>query len=141
MEHITVIYSRNWHPFSLLIRLFTWSRWSHCGVIMPDGTVIESVGNIGVIATPLAEFQDRHTEFHIARIPCKDRHYAFRFLRQQLGKPYDLTAVISIALRRDWQETDSWFCSELVARATGLFRHDYIKRITPECLWRISEDL
>jgi hypothetical protein len=39
------------------------------------------------------------------------------FLRAQLGKPYDLRAIIGFALGRDWRESDSWFCSELVAAA------------------------
>jgi len=39
------------------------------------------------------------------------------FLRAQLGKPYDMRAIIGFAVGRDWRESDSWFCSELVAAA------------------------
>lgn len=41
----------------------------------------------------------------------------YKFLRDQLGKPYDLTAVAGLAIGRDWRELDSWFCSELIAAA------------------------
>lgn len=127
---------------SYLIRAFTWSKWSHIAVIMPDDvTVIEAVGGKGVVQTRLADFIDRYPEWTDCKLPVRDRQAAFRFLRSQLGKPYDMTALYSMVLRRDWQETDSWFCSELVAYATGLFKHDYVKRITPEHLWRISEDI
>lgn len=37
------------------------------------------------------------------------------FLRAQLGKPYDFTAIAGLALDRDWREDDSWFCSEMAA--------------------------
>lgn len=141
MEHLDVIFARSPKPISWLIRAFTWSRWSHVGVIMPGGMVIESKGGKGVHAISLHEFKARYPEWQKATVPCRDRQLALRFLRSQLGKPYDMTAIYSIALRRDWQETDSWFCSELVAYATGLFRQDYIKRITPEDLWRISGDI
>lgn len=33
---------------------------------------------------------------------------------QQLGKPYDKTAVIGMLLNRDWQQDTDWFCSELL---------------------------
>jgi uncharacterized protein YycO len=39
------------------------------------------------------------------------------FLHNQVGKPYDITAIAGLALDRDWREDDSWFCSELVAAA------------------------
>jgi hypothetical protein len=39
------------------------------------------------------------------------------FLRSQLGKPYDKTAILAFVAARDWQEKDSWFCSELQAAA------------------------
>lgn len=140
MEHIRVIFGRSRHPFSYAIRLFTWSHWSHIGVIMPDDTVIEAKGGEGVVVTPLDTFKARYPEWREAKSPVKSRREAFKFLRDQVGKPYDFTAVISMPLRRNWQETDSWFCSELVATAQQLYRQEYIKRITPEDNWRLSFD-
>lgn len=40
-----------------------------------------------------------------------------RFLFEQLGKPYDHTAIWGFAAGRDWRSADSWFCSELQAAA------------------------
>jgi hypothetical protein len=56
------------------------------------------------------------------------------FLRAQLGKPYDIEAIIAFIARRDWQQTDSWFCSELQAAALvncGWFRRTAGHRIQP----------
>lgn len=140
MQHLGVIFTRSRHPGSLAIRAFTWSRWSHVGVILDDDLVIDSTLEYGVSVTRLKDFTSLYPQWHICKLPCRDKTLAHRFLRSQLGKPYDWTAIAGIAIRRDWQEPDSWFCSELVAASTGLFRHDYVRRITPEDLWRISED-
>jgi hypothetical protein len=66
----------------------------------------------------------------------------FKFLLAQDGKPYDWRAIVSFGLgSRDWREDDSWFCSELQARAlevAGLLKlPDDIPvwRITPRDLW------
>lgn len=142
MEYIDVIFSRSRHPASYAIRAFTWSRWSHVAAIMPgEHEVIESLSKKGVVVSPLWDFKERYPEFYTARVPVRSRRAAYLFLRKQLGKPYDMTAILSMPLRRDWQETDSWFCSELVAGAMNLYRKDYVKRITPEDIWRISEDI
>lgn len=141
MQHLTAIYARTPKPFSLLIRLFTWSQWSHVGIVSADGeTVYESKGGEGVVETPLHEFTERYPQYCYAQIPCESRRKAYNFYRSQLGKPYDFTALYSIVFRRNWQETDSWFCSEYVAAGLGIFRNESIKRITPECLWRLSVD-
>ena len=141
MEYAKVIYARNTDLSSFAIRLFTWSKWHHVGAVMPDGkTVIESRFHGGVVTTDIDDFKSRYKEYRVAYLPVLDRRDHFSFLRSQLGKNYDKTAIISLALRRDWQETDSWFCSELIAKASGIYRHDSIKRITPEDLWRISKD-
>lgn len=39
------------------------------------------------------------------------------FLEDQIGKPYDVTAILAFPMQRDWREPDSWFCSELQAAA------------------------
>lgn len=59
--------------------------------------------------------------------------------RSQIGKPYDWPGVLGIGFRRNWQESDAWFCSELVAWAFGvsgspLFRTEHW-RITPQTIY------
>lgn len=61
-----------------------------------------------------------------------------QFALAQVGKSYDLTALLGILAHRDWREDDSWFCSELVAAAFEagdeplLNPHAKLNRITPE---------
>jgi uncharacterized protein YycO len=141
MQHITVIYARAPKPISWAIRFTTWSQWSHIGVVSEDGSkVYESRGDTGVVETPINDFLWRYTEYAFAQLPCESKCKAYRFYQSQLGKPYDFTALYSIVFRRDWQEPDSWFCSEYVGAGLGIFRTESIKRITPECLWRLSVD-
>lgn len=142
MQRIPVIFAKTWKPISLIIRLFTWSRWSHCGIITEDGkSVIESVGGKGVIVTPLLDFKRRYSKWHIAYVPVQNRRISYQLARAEIGKEYDLKALFAIALRRDWECPDSWFCSELIAHACqGLYRRESVSRITPECIWRNSRD-
>jgi hypothetical protein len=46
-----------------------------------------------------------------------------KFLKDQIGKPYDNLAIVAFALERNWRSPNSWFCSELVTAALE------------ECLW------
>jgi hypothetical protein len=41
----------------------------------------------------------------------------YAFVRGQVGKGYDMTAIVGFAAGRDWRAPDSWFCSELAAAA------------------------
>src|SRR5579863_5477355 len=59
-------------------------------------------------------------------LPCSESMAGafYAFLRGELGKPYDKTAIAAFAAGRDWREPDSWFCSELQAaalEASGFF--------------------
>lgn len=137
MDSITLVFGSGNSPFSWLVKLFTGSQWSHVGVL--TGThVIEAVVGKGVIKTPLAEFTSRYSEWRMAELPVRDKALATRRVRAELGKPYDLTALFGILFRRAWHDTDKWFCSELVAHASGMFRKTLVKRITPEAVWRIT---
>ena len=136
-----VIFAKDRKISSLAIRLFTWSRYHHCGALTSDGEhVIEATAKHGVIKTPLAEFNSRYRETRLAEIECDDAK-AQRFLAVQISKKYDWLAVISIFFRLKYQRPNKWFCSELVAGACGAFRSNRGARITPEHLWAISKDL
>ena len=139
MQTIKVIFARNNKPISLLIRAVTWSRWSHCGVIVGQ-QVIEAKGGCGVISTPLNEFKSRYTDYAIADVPVIDtKAAAVQRALNELGKGYDLKALFGILFRTGWECGDSWFCSEHVAHASGIFRNERVSRITPEMVWSVSK--
>jgi len=124
---------------SYAIRLFTWSRWSHCGVIMEDTkTVIESSASEGgVVESSLSYFKKRYPDHIIIEIPSYNGWESR--LRSQLGSKYDWGAIFRIVLRGDWSAPNRWICSELIAWASGVFNSKYVDRVTPQDLMNIAK--
>ena len=103
------------------IRAAEYGFWaSHTEALMPDGTLLGAHYDGGVQARPRDYDKGQFTREQFVTIPVADavadRFHAF--LRSQIGKPYDLEAIIAFVTRRDWQQPDAWFCSEL--QAAGL---------------------
>ena len=98
-----------------IIRAVTWSDWSHVAII--DGEEVIEATWPAVRVVPLADVIVKHSRFVVADIPCQDPAAVIAAARSQIGKPYDLTAIFGMLARRDWQEADAWFCSELTAWA------------------------
>lgn len=138
---MNILLSRNHSISSWLIRLATWSRYSHCAIV--DGLhVIESTfWGGGVVRRPLDEFMDDHPGAELLEVPCPDDEAGLRWAREQVGKPYDWTAILGFLVRRDWQEPDSWFCAEHVEgtiKAAGRDRFRVgLSRITPQHVWMV----
>jgi len=137
MEQLQVIFARNWLPISLLIQIRTLSRWSHVGVIMGN-MVLESRGGKGVVLTPINEFKDRYTSTDIGYLPCVSKEKAEQFLTEQLGKEYDLKAIIGAAFNLKIDSSVAYHCSELIAEATGLFNPNYLATISPAILRKLT---
>lgn len=138
MDTVAILFSTTSNPFSWLIRALTWSRWSHVSIVDGD-SIIQAHALHGVIRTPLAEAIETAKRVELVRLPARDPAAVISAAASQIGKPYDWTALAAWLLRRDWQEPDSWFCSELVAWAfdkgrSALFRPDILQRVTPEHL-------
>ncbi len=141
MSSISIIFSRSRTPGAVLIRLATWSVWSHNGIVMPNGKVIEARWPHGVVETDISEFIARSSHHLTRRIFCPVPRRAYEFAREQLGKPYDTIGVIGLGLRREWNRPDAWWCSELVEAAIEAggnqrFRHD-VRRVTPQHSWMV----
>lgn len=137
MQYVNLIYSKSNHPISIIIRLVTWSRWSHVGIIDGDH-VIEAKGGKGVIRTPIDEFKAAGTDWEIAKAPVLNTESALEEARSYLGAKYDWWAIFGIWLRTGWDRTEHWVCSELYAQVSKIIRHDRISRFTPEDCWKIS---
>ena len=130
-------------PGAVLIRSVTWSKWSHVALVDGD-EAIEATWPVVRVA-PLAEVIAAHSDHVIVDLPCFSPADAIRAARSQVGKPYDLTALLGLLMHRDWQEDDRWFCSELVAWAfaqggSPLFRPEAMHRITPQHLWMLAPE-
>jgi len=107
-------------PVSDAIRHFEYGFWaSHVEALMPDGTLLGAHAEDGVKARPHDYDKDEFTRELYVHLPASpDQTDAFHsFLRAQIGKPYDFWAIAGIVAQRDWNDTNRWFCSELIAAA------------------------
>jgi hypothetical protein len=136
-----------------VIRRLCHSPFSHLDVVLPDGNLLGSSdsphapsieGNPGGVAIRPPDYQT----FGIRRMANVFSTEAVELafytkLRSQLGEPFDDTALhafigkVSFMPTRDWTDSSSWFCSELVAWAlmeAGFFRYELLvpkDRISP----------
>lgn len=137
-----VVYCRRLNLGSLLLRTGMWSSWSHCAILTPDNTAIEAAAFEGVVERPYADFIADKSEFSLKTIEVPDDAAAIAWARTQIGKPYDWLGAIGIALHREWQQDDSWFCSELVEGAAvrgGRQRFvNQAQRVTPQSSWMVA---
>lgn len=128
-----ILFCRSFTVGSLLIRLLTFSRWSHSALIRDDGMAIEATWpRVRMVkAEQIIAEHDAHAFGEIGA-----RLDAWEFAERQVGKPYDLGGLWNFMTSRDWTEDSRWFCSELVAAACGGWRA--AGRVTPEMLWEAS---
>lgn len=131
-------------PASIMVRVATWSRWSHVALVDGDQAIEATWPRVCV--TPLRDLLRSHKKFIIVDMPVQLEHELaiLAAARSQVGKPYDVTAIFGFLTRRNWQDPDSWFCSELVAWAfekggAPLFRSDSLYRVTPQHLWMVAK--
>lgn len=142
MGAVRVLFSRRRLPGSLAIRLVTWSQWSHVEII--DGDQVIGANMVGGVSlTPLRERLEVSSRVALVDFPCADPAAVIAAARSQLGKGYDYLGLLGILARqRNWQSTEDWFCSELVAWAFAeagypLFRVELGSRIVPQHLWML----
>lgn len=125
---------------AVLLRILTLSKFSHMAVLLDDNTVIEAAAFKGVVRGSFENFTKIYDRVIIQDLPLPNEEAAINFLLEQVGKPYDWTAIFGIVFRNGkWTDLDSWFCSELVeaaVKAGGLdrFKED-ISRIIPQYCW------
>jgi hypothetical protein len=106
-----------------LIEWFSHARSSHVGALLPDGSELGArssrIGAVpaGVQTRPPA-YEEWKRTLTVKLLSSDVQRAAFwTFLKEQIGKPYDLAAIFGFASDRNWREPDAWFCSELQARA------------------------
>lgn len=130
-------------PISAAIRAAEYGFWaSHAEALMPDGTLLGAHAEGGVLARPHDYDKGQFTKEQYVNLNISDdlANKFYNFLKLQLGKPYDLTAIAAFIVGRNWREQDSWFCSELQAAALencGYFSNPLateVNHITPRDL-------
>lgn len=141
MEKVKVVFGRGNSFISKVILGVTRSNWSHVAYIDEStGYLIEAAGSIGVIISTYENFCLRYPSTLIAEIPTYNKKAFHDVMLDAIGSEYDFYAILGILLRRDWDNSDKWTCSELIAHASQLFRKDKLFRITQEHIFMISQD-
>lgn len=96
---------------------------SHVDVLWPGGGLYGARSDeVGGAPAGVQLRAENYTEgCNVVRVTLNmsatKRQAFYDFLLAQEGKPYDKTGILGFVVDRDWQEPDSWFCSELVAAA------------------------
>lgn len=118
---MNLILCRNNTLGSLALRAAMWSRYSHSAIyddatgLVYDSTLMHG----GVRATLWLDWMPHYPERELRRMSVIDADGARRWLDAQVGKPYDWTALAGMAVHRNWQDDDAWFCSELTEACTS----------------------
>lgn len=152
MSAVRLLYGRTLSPREPLsyvstpiIRFASWSPWSHQAIVMEDGeSVIDATfTHGGVRQRLLADVLAASSHWALRTFDVPDPEAAYAFARAQLGKPYDKSGVLGLALHRDWQEDDAWWCSEIAEAflAAGRLVRFLVdaNRITPQDSWKVAQ--
>ncbi len=116
-----IILCRNHSIGSYLLRLVMWSRYSHTAIRDGDYVYDSTMLQGGVEVHPYARWKEHYPVTDEREVEVKDLGAARAWLKDQVGKPYDWTALLGLLSRRDWQQDDAWFCSELAETFRSLF--------------------
>lgn len=134
-EKITLRFVANRTLVSLLVRLLTFSKYSHVDYIFEDGSAYSSLPYTGVDYNYDINDVNEYVEVRV-----NSREKVERFLLDQRHKAYDWKAIFGIPFGRKWNSKGSWFCSELISAALQNDHH-LLKtkhhRITPGDLYNI----
>jgi hypothetical protein len=156
-----IVFCSGTYFFSGLIRWFTKSSWSHCGIIYRDDNlgrifVLESETLIGVRLAPLSKYlRDYHGKDRpyrgriiIGRLDPDthpdDMKKAISFGMDELTKPYDNFEILRIAIRILFKmgrrkRDKKYICSELVYecfRKADVWFKFHRRSISPDDIWK-----
>ena len=138
-DNITVVFASNNQPASIIIKLFTLSHWSHVAILDDDGFIYDSTLLSGVRRIHFDEWKTHYSNLDFTVFPVKDRSKVFEWLQTQVGNKYDALGILSFVLRKNYEDKDKWFCSEIVAHALGVKYKPW--RLSPQFLSQFYKTL
>lgn len=122
---------------SLFLRAVMWSPWCHSALWDDEKKVVydSTLAQHGVKVTDELAWFSAYPEHEIRDLVIKDVEASRQWLKEQVGKPYDWTAILGMVFDRNWKEDNAWFCSEMTETYRSLwgvpvFREN-ARRITP----------
>lgn len=132
MYKLPIVLCSDWKPASIVIRLFTLSRWSHVAIVDGD-YIIETTLLTGCVRIPKFEWEKKHKTVKYCELPSnRTTGDALSYARSRVGNKYDWRGIIGLAVRRgDMQQKNKEFCSELAIESADIMhRHTY--RASPQ---------
>ena len=138
-DNITVVFASNNQPASIIIKLFTLSHWSHVAILDDEGYIYDSTLLSGVRRIHFDEWKTHYTNLDFTIFPVKNRQKVFEWLSTQVGKRYDALGIFSFILRKNYEDKNKWFCSEIVAHALGVKYKPW--RLSPQFLSQFYKTL
>jgi hypothetical protein len=115
-EVITLQFSAQNDLGSLIIELGGAGPFSHVDLVEANGNLYGARSDTPTpgVASRAPDYQKfaRRVRMSFSTTPAEEKTF-WDFAYAQRGKPYDMTAIESFLLNRDWRAPDSWFCSEL----------------------------
>ncbi|HBA86323.1 MAG TPA: hypothetical protein DCZ95_19760 [Verrucomicrobia bacterium] len=125
---------------SRAIRWRTWSEYSHAAWVLDDGSVIEAwkggVRHVRNMATQHTPGTD--VDLFTLNLTVAQKWAIQDFLIRQVGKPYDYGAILGFMTRAKSENSEKWFCSELIFAACQSAGVELLKRIPA---WKVSPGL
>lgn len=107
-------FSANNGPFASIVKFGTWSRFSHVDFILPDTYGILAGKYLG--ALPIHGVCIHNKKYPVEVYKCIEAPMQVIYAALgEIGKPYDYTGILGFGFRRNWQDPDSWFCSEFIS--------------------------
>lgn len=104
---------------SAAIRAYECGFWTSHVEAKIGGKLIGAHFSGGVAARDVGYDASSLKREEYVSIPATDEETAAfeKFMLDQVGKPYDVGAIVAMVIQRDWRDPNKWFCSELVAAA------------------------
>lgn len=138
MARVKIHFYRWRHLFSYLIRLRTFSDFSHVSVQIDD-KIYESKERQWVVATVAAKMLPRSLVYTFEyNVPKKLRDEWERWLKKQIWKKYDYMSILLFAgLPHPYRTDNKWVCSEYAAifcARVWILKQKPKKLLSPEAL-------
>lgn len=115
-DRVKLLFTRGQSIGGWFIRTALMSKYNHVG-IQVDGMVYEATLFKGVRKVSINSFYEHNVVKVELAVHVDDKQALKDFLEEQVGKPYDWKAIVSLPFRRNWHNRESWMCSELAAEA------------------------
>lgn len=134
MPQIKLQFSKSHGIGADLICWRDWSDYSHVDTVMPNGKLFGARSDGVKHRDPYPVVRKIVLSVDVTN---NQEELFYAHITSQEGKAFDFIGLVGIAFNRNWENTDKWFCSELVMWAlkragVNLLNAEKYHRISPQ---------